>query len=103
MKPPFALLSSARVRHCSLKHALPHTQLHVWERPCGACNGSGFASSSSHRRKSKYSSTSVCMLCQGIGLVRCSSTRLLPHLGDGSGDVSGWGRSNGKQNGDGQH
>ena len=41
------------------------------------------------------------MLCSGIGYVRCSSTRLLPHLGDGSGDVSGWGRSS-PENGNGQ-
>jgi hypothetical protein len=66
------------------------TQVQVWEKPCAACGGSGYATS---RRKGKSSTTAVCLLCTGIGYVRCASTRLSPHLEDGSGDVSGLGRS----------
>ncbi len=66
------------------------TQVQVWERTCAACNGSGFSRSRwGGRTKAK---TSVCLLCSGLGAVRCASTRLEPDLRDGTGDVSGLGR-----------
>jgi hypothetical protein len=63
----------------------------VWERPCSACNGSGFARSRWGGRA--RATTCVCLLCSGLGAVRCASTRVTPRIRDGSDDVADLGRA----------
>jgi hypothetical protein len=65
------------------------TQVQVWERPCAACNGSGFARSRWGGRSK--ATTTVCLLCNGVGAVRCASARIAPR--DGGGDITGVGRA----------
>lgn len=44
-------------------------QIEVWEAPCRACNGSGFANARKSRRRESFPST--CLLCNGIGAPLC--------------------------------
>lgn len=57
--------------NCKLEAAL-----NVWERVCPACGGSGFARQRGSR--SRRATTAVCLLCSGVGGVRCSSSRVQP-------------------------
>ena len=89
LEPAFSFSMPAHLTPLPACVSVPAIQVHVWERPCAGCNGSGYARSS---RRKGYGATSVCMLCQGIGYVRCSSTRIMPDVGGRNGDVAGWGR-----------
>lgn len=64
--------------------------MHVWESPCGVCDGSGSARSASAVRaargrgrvRSSFSTTySTCVACSGVGYVRYTTARLGPPRG----------------------
>lgn len=64
--------------------------MHVWESPCGACNGTGSARSATAVRaargrgrvRSSFSTTySTCVACSGVGYVRYTTARLGPPRG----------------------
>ncbi|DBA84806.1 hypothetical protein WJX77_002337 [Trebouxia sp. C0004] len=85
--PPDGQTRTEKEESCNPEEKFCQTPMHVFERACKACTGTGSISSNSRgrRRTASY----VCTICHGLGYVRHTSSRFMPpSLNNGSGDFT---------------
>lgn len=72
---------------CNPEERSCQTPMHVFERKCKPCTGTGMISSNTRGRRRVSSYT--CPICHGLGYVRHTSSRFIPpNLNNGTGDYT---------------
>ncbi|KAL3136660.1 hypothetical protein ABBQ38_005901 [Trebouxia sp. C0009 RCD-2024] len=85
--PPDGKTRTEHEELCNPEERSCQTPMHVYERACKTCQGTGSISSNTRGRRRTFSY--VCLRCQGIGFVRHTSSRFMPPgLNNGSGDYT---------------
>lgn len=85
--PPDGQTRTEKEESCNPEEKYCQTPMHVFERACKACTGTGSISSNSRGRR--RTASHVCTVCHGLGYVRHTSSRFMPpELNNGSGDYT---------------
>lgn len=85
--PPDGKTRLENEEQCNPEERSCQTPMHVFERACKACTGTGSISSNTRGRRRIASYT--CTICHGLGYVRHTSSRFMPpDLNNGSGDFT---------------